>query len=521
MPHDSSSPHNPKHLGLFNEPRKLFKASQVQKLDQIIIHKYGIPGYSLMNIAGKFTFDCLLEKWPNAENLIIFCGSGNNGGDGYVIARLAQQSGLEVRVLTLSDPEKLAGDARLAFHEAQKNQVDISPFDKAGKVFERLSKDTVIVDAMLGTGLNAEVRGDYAEAISQCNDSPYPVVAVDIPSGLSADTGCPLGSTINASLTATFIGLKIGLFTAKGRQYAGEILFSDLNSPKDVMESPTPVAQALSLNTLLQHIPKRSRHAHKGSYGHVLLIGGNHGFGGAIALAATACARMGAGLTSVATRLENCSVALQQQAEVMTKAVEHSNELDALLEKASHIVIGPGLGQDAWAQQMLRSATASNLPLVLDADALNLICQHPEWLRSHRNTRVLTPHPGEAARLLNVNTKDIEADRLSAVKQIAAQYKSIVLLKGNGSLLCDADGNVHLCPYGNPGMASGGMGDVLSGMLGGLLAQTDISDDVAVPLAICLHANAADRLSASYGERGLLASDLIPEARAVLNGKTL
>lgn len=517
--HTDSTEPQPLCSGAADTSLPLYLTKDVRALDNTLINQYGIPGYTLMTTAGKFAFDTLLQHWPDTEALCIFCGGGNNGGDGYVIARLAHESGLQVLVYSLCTPERLKGDAKRAFEDAENAGVQVQVFNTTSALPEP-AEEWVIVDAMLGTGLHSEVKGHYASAIEFCRQAKTPILAVDIPSGLCADTGQALGTCVKADVTVTFIALKLGLFTGTGRHYSGTIRLHTLSTPASASQQYSPVARTLSLNGLLEQMQTRPSHAHKGHFGHSLLIGGNTGFGGAIMMASKACLRMGPGLSTVATKEQHIPAFTGQCPEAMACAVRHLNEIKPLTEKASQIVIGPGLGQDAWAEHMLLAAIESDTPLVLDADALNLLAAHPEWLPKKRSHWVLTPHPGEAARLLGCQTAEIENDRLCSVKRLAKRYACTVILKGSGTLICHTDQTVDLCPYGNPGMASGGMGDVLSGLLGGLLAQQSIERKLAINLAVCLHAYAADRLAERDGERGMLATDLIPVARALLNGKT-
>ncbi len=486
-------------------------------MDRIAIEDIGIDGFELMQRAARFALRSLLKHWPDTKQLSIFCGGGNNGGDGYVMASLALNKGIKVKVYTLSPPEKLTGDAKKAYQMSLEASASIQSFDAESQ----LDPETrhVIVDAMLGTGLNSDVRGDYKCAINLCNSASLPIFAVDIPSGLSADQGVPLGTAIRADCTATFIGLKLGLFTAEGRHYAGDIVYDDLNVPAEVFTHFSPHARILDYPTLISKVRPRSATTHKGHCGHVLVIGGDHSFGGAVIMAAEAAARMGAGLTSVATQPEHCAALLARCPEVMVKAVSHLSELHGLLDKADVIVVGPGLGQSPWSEQMLSTALQKGLPCVLDADALNLLAKRPDWLPVDSSALIYTPHPGEAARLLKISTQDVQQDRLHAVETLQQRLGGSVLLKGSGSLLAHPSGDVYLCADGNPGMASGGMGDVLSGMIGGLLAQ-GFTPELSLNLAVVLHAKAADACAERHGERGILASDLIDQARLLLNQKT-
>lgn len=498
--------------------QRLYNAEQVRALDSHIINGYSISGITLMERAARFAFDSLLERWPSVKKLIVFCGGGNNGGDGYLIAALAAQKRLTVKLIAVSSPSTLNADAHTAYTIARSAGLTAEPFSE--DCINRVRPDdAVIVDAMLGTGINKPVEGDYALAINLINEHPSPILAVDIPSGLSSDTGRPLSTAIEADLTCTFIGKKLGQMTGLGRSFIGELKFNALGAPSEAYETVNSVAYTLSMRDLIDEINTRPKHAHKGFYGHTLLVGGNIGYAGAIALAAQACVRMGAGLTSVATHPNHANTVLTHYPEVMTKAVKHGNQLSELLNVASVIVIGPGLGQDEWSEQMLYHAILADKPMILDADALNILANKPDWLNKRNAPTLMTPHPGEAARLLGSDTALVESDRLKSVRLLSEKFDASVVLKGSGTLIQKHRGATALCPYGNPGMASGGMGDVLSGILGGLWAQSEWSQSFATDLGVCLHAKAADIAMQKSGERGMLASDLIPIARQLLNRK--
>jgi NAD(P)H-hydrate epimerase len=330
---------------------------------------------------------------------------------------------------------------------------------------------------------------------------------VDIPSGLHADSGAIMGAAVAAEMTITFIGLKTGLFTGEAANVCGEILLDTLGLPETVFNGITPEVQRLTKTPL----PARLRAAHKGNYGHVLLVGGNHGFSGAIRLAAEAALRAGAGLVSIASRAEHAFNLNIGRPELMCHGVETPEQFAELLQKATVVVIGPGLGQDEWAQMLFASVYASDKPCVVDADGLNLLASKggnsPHW--------ILTPHPGEAARLLACKTVDIAGDRYAAVKQLQTRYGGVSVLKGAGSLISYGSA-VFVGSTGNPGMATAGMGDVLSGILGALLAQ-GLSLVDAAKLGVYVHGEAADHVADRQGERGMLASDLFPEILRCLN----
>ncbi|WP_455222893.1 NAD(P)H-hydrate dehydratase [Kaarinaea lacus] len=494
-----------------NLPIQLYRAEQVRALDSTAIEQFNIPGIQLMENAGAATFAALRKRWPKAQRIAVFCGAGNNGGDGYVIARLAHEQGLKAVVYMLADAARLKGDARLAYEKLQKASVPVHHFD--GRISEPCD---VIVDALLGTGLSGAVKDQWRASIEVINHAKSTnqcrIVAVDIPSGLQADTGSVLGVAINADLTVTFIGVKQGLLTGQGPDHCGELLFDDLGVDAGVYEAVEPAAQRVTHDNVAKLLPPRIRCAHKGNHGHVLVIGGNKGMVGAVRMAAEAALRSGAGLVSVATRPEHVAAVVSARPEIMCHGVDHKAQLKHLLDKASCIAVGPGLGQDHWSQDLLSAVLETTTPLVLDADALNLLAREP----LARNNWILTPHPAEAGRLLQQSTAQIQQDRFTAVSELQSRYGGIVVLKGCGTLVRNEKGNIALCDAGNPGMAVAGMGDVLTGILAGLIAQTSNLHDSA-KAAVYIHATAADLASIDHGERGLLATDLLPYIRYLVN----
>lgn len=496
-------------------PAPLYTAEQTRVLDNTAITQFGIPGIRLMQRAGHAVFAEILERFSQVQSLSIVCGAGNNGGDGFVVATLAVQKGLRVQLLCVGSDnfaQQLQGEARLAWQqmEAVTEQVEFAVLG------DDLNGD-VIVDALLGTGLSGAVREPFAGVIKQINRSQKPVFAVDTPSGICADTGRVLGVAVRADITLSFIGLKRGLFTAQGVNHRGLMLFDDLKVPDEVYDLVTVDVFRTTASDLAELIPPRSRNAHKGCFGHLLVIGGNSGMGGAALLASQAAMRSGAGLVSLATRSEHVSASLVSCPEVMVHGVDSTGHLLPLLERADVIVIGPGLGQNAWSDQMLRAALAADKPIVLDADALNLMVEKELFTQLKRKNWICTPHPGEASRILTQEVKALESDRFAAVEALQQQCGGSVVLKGAGSLV-SAGEVLYLCDAGNPGMAVGGMGDVLSGICGAFLAQ-GLSPENAARLAVFVHATAADRVTARQGEIGLIASDLFDAIPGVLNSQ--
>jgi len=482
-------------------PTTLYRTAQIRELDRIAIQERGIPGFELMSRAGYAVFQCIRDNWPGARSLAIFCGAGNNAGDGYIIAGLALEAGLEVSVYSLTKPENLKGDALTAFQKYIDAKGMIIPFQG-----EEIIEVDVIVDALLGSGLDRPVTGLYALAIQAINQSSAPVVAVDIPTGLNADTGNVMGCAVIADFTVTFIGLKQGLFTGRAADYCGEISYDSLAVPDAIFQAVSPSA----VRVVRTSLPRRDRCAHKGNYGHVLIVGGDSGYSGAARLAGEAALRVGAGLVSIATRKEHAGFMNLSRPELMCHGVETVGQLSALLEKASVVVIGPGLGHSEWATELFMATIKAQKILIIDADGLNLLAvspiANPNW--------ILTPHPGEAARLLNCATADIQQDRFAAVSALQAKYDGIAILKGAGTLIASKD-DCAVSTTGNPGMASGGMGDVLAGVIAGLLAQ-GLSLKNAAQQGVYSHGQAADLAAEKDGEQGLLASDLMPYLRSGL-----
>ena len=486
----------------------LYTVAQVRQLDRRAIEQAGIPGYTLMSRAGKAAWDLIRNCWPDAHSLMILCGTGNNGGDGYVIARLALAAGYSVQVMQLGDTTRIRGDALTAREAYLAAGGRVEPF--TGRMPGHVE---LVIDAMLGTGLERPPEGEWLAAVELLNAGMLPVLAVDIPSGLHADTGRELGTAVRADLTVTFIGRKPGLYTGQGPEIAGKVVFDDLQVPASVYLQVLVLAELL--NGVTGELPalQRSRTAHKGKHGHVLVIGGEQGMSGAAQLAGLAALRSGAGLVSVATRPAHAAVMAAASPELMCHGISGAAELAPLLSRATVVAIGPGLGRSDWSRHLLSRVLESRLPLVVDADALNLLASEPVT----RDNWIITPHPGEAGRLLAMPVADIQQDRLAAARELVDRYGGTAVLKGAGSVVCTADRPVAVCTAGNPGMATAGMGDVLTGVIAALVAQGLSLPDAAI-LGVCLHGQAGDRAAAA-GERGMLARDLIDELRYLFNAQ--
>ncbi|MDT8896437.1 NAD(P)H-hydrate dehydratase [Halomonas sp. I1] len=485
----------------------LYRAEQVRELDRRVIAS-GVAGFALMQRAAASAWRYLRATWPEVHRLSVLCGGGNNGGDGHVLAALAAAEGLSVQRILVKPVEALEGDARRAAEMADAAGVGREAWHDGMRLTGEL-----MVDALLGTGLSGEVRGASRSAVAAINASGRPVLAIDIPSGLHADTGAELGEAVRATHTVTFIGDKLGLHTGRGPARVGTLVVEDLSAPRDVFDEMAPVAWRLDQSMIATLLPPRERDAHKGVAGHALILGGAPGMGGAGLLAAEACARLGAGKVSLATDPAHVAASLIRRPEVMAYGVRGLADLGDLPARTDVLIVGPGLGRGSWGQAMLQGAMAAEKPLVVDADGLNLLANR--FAGQRRDDWILTPHPGEAARLLGMTTAEVETDRPAAALALQQRFGGVVVLKGAGSLVAGPDG-MAVCPYGNPGMASGGMGDALSGMLGALVAQ-GLSLEVAARLGVVVHALAADMAVRQGGERGLLAGDLASCARILVN----
>jgi NAD(P)H-hydrate epimerase len=446
------------------------------------------------------------------------------------MAAIAKQKNLQVRVWFLSAPTELTGAALAAYQYALREGVECQAF--ATDVFldaQLMQTDaTVLVDALLGTGIKGALSDDYEQAVNAINQvkvtQGWPLLAMDIPTGVNPNTGAVAAVAIQADATISFIGQKQGLFTGAGRVHSGERYYDDLGADDEWLHLVNATSQIVDLQQCLQQLPSRSVDAHKGDCGHVLVIGGDvgvsYGYGGAPIMAAEMALRTGAGLVSVATRPNFVAAALARQPEMMVAGIDSGEALLPLLIRATGVVVGPGLGQSSWSEQLLYHVLQRlDKPLVIDADALHLLSQQrfATSIASAKEQRqwILTPHPGEAASLLGLTIEQVQADRMQAAQEIQQRYGGAVILKGAGTIVVTSAGAQYVCDAGNAGMASGGMGDVLSGLAGSLVVQ-GMSIDSAAILAAVLHSSAADLAVAKTGQRGLLATDLIPYVQKLL-----
>lgn len=491
-----------------------YTSQQVQQLEHAAIHSTHLPSLLLMKRAGLFAFKTLQMHYPNTQNLHCLCGTGNNAGDGFMVAQLASMAGWPVTVHLFGQPYQLKGDALITYQEAVALGIKLQHWDaEEGEVkIETLKTDILkadtIIDALFGTGLNRPISGALAHFIELLNRQKTPILALDLPSGLNANTGQPQGVAIKAQRTCCFMGRKIGLYTALGSEYAGKVHFSDLFVPQSAYEFTPPVAHNHPLKCWLSALPKKQPSRHKGQAGTALLVGGDFSMMGAIQLAGLSALRLGAGLVKVISHSQHSIAIAQAIPELMCY---DSQQLHVQAQHANVIAIGPGLGTQPWGQQLWQQSAALTLPKVVDADALKLLAAHP----TQQNHWILTPHPGEAAALLGITTAQVQADRVAAVKHIQQRYGGVVVLKGNGSLIYDGK-RLEICLAGNPGMAVGGMGDVLTGCIASLVAQgLDLFS--AACLGVSLHANAGDVLVQKTSQTGLLPSELPMVMRQLLH----
>ncbi|MEP1447884.1 MAG: NAD(P)H-hydrate dehydratase [Paraglaciecola sp.] len=499
---------------------KIVSSEQVKLLESKAAQMAGCSMFELMQRAGDTAFQKLIQYWPNAQNIIVVAGNGNNAGDGYVLAKLALNNGMRA-IVVCQDPNKaLQGVAKQA--QSQWNDAGGLTLKFTEQDF---SKFDVIVDALLGTGVQGEVKPNFQTVIQKMNLSKQPVLSIDLPSGMNANTGEALPISVIADVTVSFIAVKPGLVTGVGKETCGKLSFADLRIASEFFGIAQSTAQLVDWKAL-QPIKPRTENANKGSFGKLLCIGGNQGMGGAIRLSAEAALRCGTGLVKVYCHSASCLAIASGRPEIMIV----DKDLETALQWCSGIIIGPGLGQDPWAQQQFNDVMTylkkQPKPLVIDADGLNVLATKSDTKAlldtfTQLPALILTPHPGEASRLLGCNIPQIENNRYLASKTISQKFNAICVLKGAGTIIQSNSPNPKdrcwVCTGGNPGMATAGMGDLLTGVIGSFLAQGMYSDQAAV-YAVSAHAEAADRIALQFGQRGMIATDLFQPLRAIVNG---
>lgn len=514
---------------------KVLTAAQMQAIDRRTIDEIGIPGVVLMENAGRGVAEEIIRRFSPAGSprALILAGKGNNGGDGYVIARHLLNKGWDVQTLVLAERDAIKGDAALNLKALENccGRVDfVLGSETLVTDLAAIGEFTVLVDAIFGTGLTKPPQGLYLKAIEWLNQQPLPVIAVDIPSGVDASTGRVLSTAVNSALTVSFAFPKVGQVSYPGAGLVGELVTVDIGIPEQV-------AGQASTNFLLidaaegRHLlPARSRDGHKGTFGHLLVVAGSTGKGGAAVMAAESGLRGGAGLVTLACPQSIQPILASQLTEVMTVPLADSegeigllsyDDLLTLIVGKQALAIGPGLGLGEEARGLIRRLVqASDLPMVIDADGLTALCGHMHILdRQVDQQIVLTPHPGEMARLTGLSVDEIQENRFVVARDFAVRHRVVLVLKGARTLTASPDGSVHINNSGHAGLASGGMGDVLTGLIGSLLAQGLAAMDAAT-LGVYLHGVAADRLLTTFGDAGLLATDVmyeLPAARQALS----
>ncbi|WP_222888965.1 bifunctional ADP-dependent NAD(P)H-hydrate dehydratase/NAD(P)H-hydrate epimerase [Enterobacter sp. C2] len=486
-------------------PHSIWPAQALREAEKEAADSLGITLFELMQRAGEAAFSVARAAYPPSRRWLILCGHGNNGGDGYVVARLAKAAGIEVTLLALESDKPLPEEAELARSAWLNAAGEIHAADSVWP-----EEIDLIIDGLLGIGLTDAPREPAASLITRANDHAAPVIALDIPSGLNAQTGTTPGAVINAAHTVTFIALKPGLLTGKARDVTGTLHHHALGLEGWLSAQETTIHR-LEASQLAQWLPPRRPTSHKGDNGRLVIVGGDHGTAGAIRMTGEAALRAGAGLVRVLTRVENIAPLIAARPELMVHELTEKL-LEESLEWADVVVIGPGLGQQPWGKKALQKIENFRKPMLWDADALNLLAINPD----KRHNRVITPHPGEAARLLNCSVAEIESDRLLSAQRLVKRYGGVVVLKGAGTVVASTDGDVGIVDAGNAGMGSGGMGDVLSGIIGAMLGQS-FSLYEAACVGCVAHGAAADYRAARYGTRGMLATDLFSALMRVIN----
>ncbi len=509
---------------------RLLTAAQMRQLDQQAIEETGIPSLVLMENAGRTTYQILLQEFPHLDDpIVVLAGRGNNGGDGFVVARYLANAGRKVIVLLLAERDQVHGDAKTNLMILDQLGVPVREITSEEELREQvplLESAGLLIDALLGTGLASEVRGLFRSAISLMNQMAAPVLAIDIPSGLSADTGQPQGIAVLADVTVTYGWPKLGQILPPGRDLVGRLWQVDISIPPSL--ATISQINLADPHVLRAALPYRRRDSHKGNFGHLLVIAGSVGKTGAATLAGEGALRMGAGLVTVGVPASLNPILEVKLTEAMTLPLAEAEGVPALGRRAleeiaaalpgkTALAIGPGLGTHHETLQLVRELVRrSTLPLVVDADGLNALAHDVESLMVSQAPLVITPHPGEMSRLLKCSTKEIQENRLHIALEVADKLGTIVVLKGSQTIIADPNGRAIINTTGNPALAQGGSGDVLTGMIGGLLAQK-VDPFEAACLGVYLHGLTADVLAASQGTCGVFAGELLLELPAVIH----
>ncbi len=503
---------------------KLVTSQQMRSIDHTAIEEYGIAGTVLMENAGRAVADAAEEMVEGFGHVAVVCGRGNNGGDGFVAARHLYNRGMSVEVFLLAEAGELSGDAATNCRIAQKMGLPIVENPDTEVLEAAVDSADIVIDAILGIGISGEVHGAAQSAIETINQSLALVLAVDIPSGLSSDTGAVLGEAVEADRTLTFGLPKVGHYCYPGRDLCGEIEVVDISLPQELLTSDALTTNLTEAVDAWLMLPYRWGDMHKGDAGRLLIVAGSAGMTGAAALAGLGAARSGAGLVTLAVPESLNDILEAKCTEVMTLPVpetgqrslarETAAQILAFAENCDAVALGPGLSQVSETQELARELIGRiSQPLVVDADGLNACVDATDVLKDRSAPTVITPHPGELSRLVDLSVTDIQADRVGAARQAAGDLSCVVVLKGAATVTATADGEVWVNPTGNPGMASGGVGDVLTGVIAALLAGG--ADDLEAAVSgVFYHGRAGDLAAERCGERGLVASDLLEQVPA-------
>ena len=492
--------------GFMNEVKsQLYDAAASRAIDACAIADSGVSGYALMQRAAEAAFACLLQSFPGVKSVTVCCGKGNNAGDAYLVALRAHQLGIHTQVFALVAPADLQGDGERAYLDASAGGVAVSVAQSADDI---TPTGEVIIDGLLGTGIEGAPRQPFASCIEKLNTSGRKILSIDLPSGVNADTGAVAGAAVRADVTLSFITRKIGLYTGDGVSHAGLRLYDDLGVPDEMYTSPGVPQLFWDAGVL----PGLDANTYKHRQGHVVVAGGDTSMPGAVSMAAQAALRVGAGMVTVITQPQHATAIVARTPEVMVVPAQ-TPRAQEVIAACSLVVLGPGLGRSDWSEALYDLVEQSDKPTVLDADGLFWLARRGAW---QGGPLVITPHVAEAARLLNCPAAEVQQDRLSACQALHGQYGCHGVLKGAGSVVFDG-AQLAVCAHGNPGMATAGMGDVLSGIVAGLLAAAPQQTAACLSAAVALHSAAADEAVLETGERSLIATDVIAQLPGLLH----
>jgi len=500
---------------------KLVSAAEMRKIDRRAMSEFGVSTLFLMENAGKEVASAVSRMLGSCDGkvVVVLAGKGNNGGDGFVATRALREKGIQVVTYLLGEKSEVRGAARENLNRLQEPPREIRSEDDLKKFKDEILKADLLIDALLGTGVKGDIKGLTAAAITLLNGAQKPIISVDIPSGLDADTGKPLGVCVKARQTVTFGLPKLGLFLYPGREFSGEVTIVDIGIPAELLTDKELKVNLLTDSEISLLFPCRRGDSHKGDYGHVFILAGSPGLSGAAALSSIAAMRAGAGLVTLGIPESLAPIMEVKLTEVMTLSLPETTEgslsLEAkerilrMVEKVDTIALGPGLSTNSETGELLRELlVAIEKPVVLDADGLNLLNGDLSLLKNARCPLVITPHPGEAGRLIGKGSGEVQSDRIGTAREIASQSRTVVVLKGAATVIANPQGDVWINSTGNPGMASGGVGDVLTGMIASFIGQ-GLSGIDAARAAVYIHGKAGDIAAEKVGMPSLIATDII------------